>query len=290
MMSFISLEGYEFYPKKITSENDDLHPIDFKKINSSEFIESEEPQNRLIFVMSGEILLSVDGREQPILQKNQFVFIPSNQKITILANQDSALITLRLHKGVNLKQYYNLKERAVADQDSDFYVIECSELLYGHLKLLQKILEKNLADNYYLNLKLNELLLSFGWFYSKEELTKLFASQLSKDCDFASYIINNGYKYQSIGELAKDMNYSISGFDKKFKRVFGVSGYKYIKAQKAKRVLQSIYSDKLSFKEIAETFNFSSESYFYEFCKTEFGKTPGEIRRSHNPNLVRCHL
>ena len=78
------------------------------------------------------------------------------------------------------------------------------------------------------------------------------------------------------------MNYTVSGFEKRFKRVFGVSPYKWMNNQKAKMIFQQVRTTDLTLKEISANFGFTSLSRFNDFCKTNLGKPPGDIReKSH---------
>ena len=74
-------------------------------------------------------------------------------------------------------------------------------------------------------------------------------------------------------------HYSLSGFQKRFKKVFGVSAYHWMKDVRSKSIYHQINSTEKSFKEISDEYGFSSPSHFNDFCKVHFGTTPGRIRR-----------
>lgn len=75
------------------------------------------------------------------------------------------------------------------------------------------------------------------------------------------------------------MNNSTSTFRNRFKEVFGIPAYQWMKQQKIILIQQELELGTKSFKEIAYEYNFSSVQVFNDFCKTNFGKSPGEIRK-----------
>lgn len=284
-MNCLSFDGYQSYFNVRSKKDEKIKTIESVRLQKDASLSSKENLGRLIFLMQGRVLVNNVDEGARELQEREFVYVPADKEVCFYTQETIDLIVFRIGSRISLRQYFDLSEQQMKCPDRGFHTLRCTDLLFGYLSQLKKYMDEDISSHYYHNLKLDELLLSCKWFYTKDELARLFSSQLSEDCDFSNYIVNNGYKYSKISELAKDMNYSVSGFDKKFKRIFGVSGYKWLKMQKAKRVLKSIYTENLSFKEIADNFDFSSESYFYEFCKAEFGKTPGQIRKNHNLEL-----
>lgn len=285
-MSCLSFEGYQSRLSMRDKVDERVKVIEARFMQAGEDWSTQESQDRLVFVTQGRVTLNKLGEKKTDVNEREFVFLPANKETFFHASEDVALTIFRIAKRMNLIQYFGVQKRSAKDVEGGFYKLRCNDLLVGYLVQLKMYMDQDLDNYYYQSLKLDELLLSCAWFYSKDQLANLFASQSNLVCEFSNYIFKNGHRYHTISELAKDMNYSVSGFDKKFKRVFGVSGYKWLKKQKAKRVLESIYSNDLSFKQIADNFDFSSESYFYEFCKAEFGKTPGQIRKNKSWDLM----
>ncbi len=85
---------------------------------------------------------------------------------------------------------------------------------------------------------------------------------------------------KTVKELAQLTNYSVSGFEKKFKRVFNTSAGNWLKQQKSTIIFNDISNGSDSFKNISYQNGFSSISHFNNYCKLHFSKTPGEIRRA----------
>ncbi len=262
----------------------DLQVVEIRKIPKDNIWSLKEAQNYLVFQIKGSSELDYDTKISYRMVEKGFVFIPSKREVKLKAIEDTELLIFRIFKQISLGKYYNIeyveeKHKLVSVFEPKMTILMCSDLLTGFLEHIKAYINLGITSAHFFNLKLEELLLALKWFYSKEELTNFFSTQLSQDVSFSDYIIKNAHNYHSIGELAEAMNYSVSGFDKKFKRVFGISGYKWMQQQKAKEIYQAICFEQKTFKEIAYSFDFSSESYFYEFCKSQFGKTPGQLRK-----------
>lgn len=136
----------------------------------------------------------------------------------------------------------------------------------GFLRMLNTCITDQLKCIYYFEIKIKELL---NFFYPL----------LTKDTHFSDIILRNYNKVKTVKDLADLTHYSISGFEKRFKRVFGISPYKWLKKQKAKNIYREINYSVKTFKEISLEYDFTSPSHLNNFCKTNFGDTPGNIRR-----------
>jgi AraC-like DNA-binding protein len=162
-------------------------------------------------------------------------------------------------------------------------------LLKGRLPEFIRLLAGYLLDQVQLEplyeaLK-QELFLLLKLYYTKDELACFFRPVLSKDLLFSDFVLKNCLKVNSVEALATLAHYSTSGFIKKFRRYFNESPYKWILHYKAKRILQDIQISRKPLKEIAEQYGFSSQSYFYSFCKKHYGKSPSELRKNGRKSL-----
>lgn len=268
-------------------ENEEYRTIESKTILEKEAWRSKTIEHRLIFITKGILNLRFTNKEIHKYTEGSLFFIPANQSLSVSAISDSVLVVFRIQKKIQLCANYPLESlRAQMSQNkcSDYEVnsLQFNNILKAYLEQLDSCLCEGIKCKYYCNLKLDELFVLLRVFYSKEQLVILFSSLLSPDISFSDYVIQNHAKHHTLNELAQSMNYSTSGFEKKFKKIFGVSGYKWMKEQKAHRVFNAICSESKNFKEIALDLGFSSESYFYDFCKTQIGLTPSEIRKKKN--------
>ena len=85
-------------------------------------------------------------------------------------------------------------------------------------------------------------------------------------------------RYGNLSEIAAAMNYSVSGFEKKFRKVFGCSPYNWMLRQKAQDAWHCVNTEGMNLKEIAHRFGFASPASFNNFFVKHFGITPGQAR------------
>ncbi len=241
--------------------------------------------NRLFFVLKGKILISFDNYINEIISENNFFFIPTQCRYNIRTIENSVFLVFSMNMNLNFCDHFsfemlidiNKKKKNIEDK---FVSLLSNETLINYTQALEKAISDGLKCSYFLELKQKELLFLLRAYYSKESLRALFSPSLSIDMTFSNKIYEVSEKVKSVQELAELMNYSLSGFEKRFKRVFGVPAYQWMKKRKARNIYHEINFSKKTFSEIGYEYGFSSSAYFNDFCKANFGKTPGEIRRS----------
>ena len=122
-------------------------------------------------------------------------------------------------------------------------------------------------------------------YYTKDELAHLFYPALSVDLDIKDFALSNYNKVKDVKEFASLAKMSPVTFNRRFKKVFGVSVAQWLEKQKSKDILQEIEQTNKTFAEIADSFNFSSPAYFVTFCKRHFSKTPKELREEFKQEM-----
>ncbi|MDR0810652.1 MAG: helix-turn-helix domain-containing protein [Paludibacter sp.] len=243
--------------------------------------------NHIFVIYKGSIRFSFGYYVNQCCSENHFFFLPATQHIHIYAEENSQLIIFRLYNKIQFCDQYrleNLKKQVVDNRiircKTAPYLLEINDIMLLYIKQLERCLEEGLKCKYYLEGKIKELFFILRAFYLKEDLIVSFHDTLSEDNNFSNFVICNHNKY-NLNELAAAMNYSGSGFYRRFKQTFGMTPSKWITEQKAKEVYHRICTDDVCFKELSDELGFSSLSHFYGFVKNNFGQTPGEIRKIH---------
>lgn len=246
--------------------------------------------NKLVFLLTGEILFSIGQFTNCTIEEKRILYLPTGYRFTFKSIEDSTLLIMciqgqkgfcdnyyfsDLEKNIpNMSEYSNLtKEKPVT--------LEINEIVEKYLDPLIQCMQTGAKCKRFYHIKIKELFYIFRWFYSKEILFEFFQYALKGGNEFASYIMDNWHKYSTVGELSEAMNYTISGFEKRFKRVFGISPYKWMTSQKAERIFHQVRNTDLAFKQISANFGFTSLSRFNDFCKAHLGKSPGDIRENN---------
>ena len=150
----------------------------------------------------------------------------------------------------------------------------------NYLDLLLECYRGGLHCHYYNENKVRELMFIFRAFYPKEQLRKFFSPALTGDTSFSQFIMDNYNSYNTLSDMASSLNYTVSGFEKKFRKIFGCSPYNWLKRRKALDIYQCISTSNLRMNEISNNFGFSSPAAFNTFVKQTFGITPGQIRQN----------
>jgi AraC-like DNA-binding protein len=209
------------------------------------------------------------------------MLIPSGNDISAQGEDDCELILMRLHGAKQLCDCFPL-DKLLSEKTPNFkpnlYYLDINERMDTFLSFLDTCMSDGLRCIYYFELKIKEFYFLLRAYYKKEDLLGFFYPLLSYDIPFSDMILNNHYKVRTVQELAELTHYSLSGFQKHFKKVFGVSAYHWMKDERSKVIFHQINCTNKSFKVISEEYGFSSPSHFNDFCKLHFGTTPGHIR------------
>lgn len=238
--------------------------------------------NKIMFLIEGELKLSfgeVSGRNMP---KGKIMLIPAGSEISSAALADSTVFIFRLHNTKQLCDCFSL-DMLLKEGDSDFnpeyYFLDINERTETFISFLNTCMTDGLKCTYYFELKIKEFYFLLRAYYTKKDLLGFFYPILSNDISFSEFVTKMHHKARTVQELADLTHYSLSGFQKRFKKVFGVSAYHWMKEERSKAIYHQLTSTNKSFKEISDEFEFSSPSHFNDFCKSNFGNTPGEIRK-----------
>ncbi|MDR0823493.1 MAG: AraC family transcriptional regulator [Prevotella sp.] len=241
--------------------------------------------NKAIFTVEGSLVLSFGYNINKNIAKNKITLIPAGSHLQSRAQEDTTLIVIRLHNTKSLCDCFSLDLLLRSEkkkQKPELFSLDFNERIESYLSFLNTCISDGLKCTYFFEIKSKEFYFLLRAYYPKEELLAFFYPILSCDISFSEYIIKNHYKVKTVQELAERMHYSLSGFQKRFKKVFGVSAYYWMKDERSKSIYHQLNSTNKSLKEICDEYEFSSPSHFNDFCKANFGNTPGEIRRKRN--------
>lgn len=209
--------------------------------------------------------------------------LPAGNNFEATAKQNASILIFRIRAKLELCDAYSIEKLKAefheSDEFKDIGYLDVDERLTGYLASVTTYIKDGLRCYYLFLIKLKELFFLLRAYYPKDELYHFFYPIISNDTTFSDLVLKNHHKAKTVQELANLVNYSLSGFQKKFKKVFGVPAYQWMNEQRSKSILHEINTNKKSFKEISFEYGFSSPSHFNDFCKINFGDTPGKIRK-----------
>jgi len=238
--------------------------------------------NKAIFLIKGALRFSLGETTDMILPEGKIMLLPVGSRFTSIVEEDVTFMVMRLQNTKQLCDCFTLdlllRKKQPEMNYNGLYFLDINKRVEPFLDFLDTCMTDGLKCRYYFELKSKEFYFLLRAYYSKTELLKFFYPLLSGDISFSEMVIKNHYKVRTVQELAQITNYSLSGFQKRFKKVFGTSAYHWMKEERSKSIYHEINSTGKSFKVISEEYGFSSPSHFNDFCKVSFGVTPGKIR------------
>lgn len=244
--------------------------------------------NKIIIVLDGELSASTGVNKPQKIKKNEMFYVVVEQHLNITTSTKATFLIFRVQDRVKfcncfvldkLSNYVNTHKTELKPEGV-FHVMDVCRPIIEGLNSLIECIKGDLNCKHYYELKLNELFFLIGKFYTFDELALFFKDSLTSDVLFSDYIRKHAHKYKTMSELAESMNYTISGFEKRFKKVFKTTPYQWMKEKKAQRIYYDLSMTDQCLKEIVDNYGFKSSNYFIDFCKSNFGVSPGVIRKN----------
>lgn len=266
-------------------DNSDSAMIDKWNVPEGENRETVSRYNTVVFILEGEMQFLIQDYPVTIIRQGFFVFIPFGAKVSYTAIYDTELLLVRMYDHVRFCESYGIEQLFLAggrrhpNPAKTHCMLEANKAVCSYVTSLYPFTVGNFRCRYYHDIKVREFFVLLRIYYDKEQLRNFFHKVLSIDTAFVEVVKHNYQSYKTARELAEALNYSISGFSKKFKAVFGVPVYTWMKEQKSKEIYKEICTGSKNFKEIATEFGFSSLTQFIDFCKANLGNSPGKIRK-----------
>ncbi|NDW11022.1 AraC family transcriptional regulator [Dysgonomonas sp. 520] len=258
-------------------------PIEFLQLNAGQSWVLEPGENKIILVMEGELKIRSSIHPDIDVTASNMVFYPFQERVVLKAVKKSKVASIRFTNESGLCGILSsiTADSTMKHQDEKTCPIPIKSIIYNHIDSIREYMDKNICDIYLFDLKLKEFGYILKHFYSEEQLQNLFETLHGNDLSFSEEVCNLSLSVRSVRQLAERMNYSYSGFNKRFRRVFNMSAYSWMRNQKAKLVYQDICQTSKSLKEISTNHKFATLSHFNEFCHKNLGNSPSEIRRKN---------
>jgi len=267
--------------------------IRYLEKEKGEKISFKSTHNQLFFLLKGEIKYNFEYKINKIFNAGTFLLLPRESNCVMEVEEESQLVIVTMHHEINFCAHFPLimlSERNLSQEkttnDSLLHLLETNEMIDDWLKSVVKSISTGFKCAYFQELKQKEMLYYLRAFYSKEDLYVFFSPILNNDTAFADLIHQNYESIKNINELAEITRYSLSGFKRKFGKVFGMPPAVWIKRKKAKKIFHEINCTVKPFKEIAIEYNFSSPAHFDKFCKKMYNMSPGTLRESTKNRML----
>jgi AraC-like DNA-binding protein len=241
---------------------------------------------RLVILLKGKVKFSYSLYNGMSMSSHRMFFLPVNYGINFFSEEASCLVLIRLDHKIHFCNSFMLEQltsyiQATKSTKKDLpapYSLPVKAILRSILHQVKEVSEAGCNCRIYFEKKIEELLLMMRFYYTKEQLAYFFREIISYDTHFAYKVIHNYHRFHTFSELSVFMGLPLQSFERRFRRVFGQSGYKWMNERRRQKIYHAITSRNESFKELSFQFGFSSPATFNDYCKLYLGNTPGKIR------------
>jgi len=270
--------------------------IEIKHLDSGIVVQITTKLNEIFIVLKGAFNFASERIKSKQVEQGSMIFFPVTHNFRLETKNEVTAIVLNLDIDINFCSHFSFEKlyREKIDikekekrKEKEFHILNMNSAIENYLNNLVTYLNDGLYCDFFLELKLREFLYILRYYYPIQDLKDFFNPILCEDFMFSDLVRRTYNPKITVSELATRMHYSVSGFEKRFKKVFNISPFAWINMQRAKAIYREINCSTKTFSELGYEFGFSSPSHFNNFCKNIFKETPGNIRRSnHNGALI----
>ncbi|MDH6304417.1 AraC-like DNA-binding protein [Parabacteroides sp. PF5-5] len=263
--------------------------IEYIKYVEGKNIESSPEDGEVVMLLSGAVVLSSELYPSLSLEEGSFVFLPPGSYYRMEFTRDSSLLLFHVGRELSggghlpLHELYEDMDKGGVNVNmpTNLAPLKMKLPLQEYARSLVVYLDKGMDYPEVFDLKMEEFFLLLRLYYTRREVTSLFAPVLSPDVRFTYFVLRNYLTVKTVKELAEKAHLSLSSFDKEFRQVFGMPPYRWMKERRSARLLHEITHSMKSLKEISEDCGFTSASQMNDYCKKEFGVPPGQLREQY---------
>jgi len=268
---------------KIDSNSDERKLFRVEYLSYTDEYAREEllPHCELFFVLSGNLFISYDRFLDCQVEAGKAFLLPTGCCFKMQIEKGTSLMLFRFEEIITFCGRASLRDLLCNSSNpvSDLYLLEVKPPIKSYLFFLKDILDKGGLTDHYFEIKTEELFHLLRGYYSNEELSLFLEPLVSEDVSFSNFVLTNYRKVKTVKEFSSLYTTSLSSFERKFKQVFGISPYQWMKDKKVQLVYHELNATDKPIKQIAEEQNFLSLPQFNDFCKKHLGFPPGKIRK-----------
>lgn len=250
-------------------------------------LNGENRETEFVFVLKGSLKLSYEKFRDVAVASSSMVLVPAGTHFSLTFEEDTRLLTFRIRTSLRFCEGYAIEQlfAECPDIEPGLYVLGFNARIESFLGSFVPMLDDGLMCCRYHNIKLEELMLIMRAYYTKSELAHFFSPMLSAKAEFSDFVMKNYTRVGSVQELASLANYSLSGFEKHFRKVFGVSAAQWLRQKKAGNLYHDLIHTNTPIKQLCRLYGFSSHANMCDFCNRHFKATPTQIRERGKTDL-----
>ena len=273
------------------SSSDDvaIKKIDRSSASDVLFVEEKLTYSKLLFVIEGVVKIKINKLDVQVISAGSIGLVPCNSYFIGSIEPGTLVLSVAFSEKEPFCSCYslvNLMHDTYSHED-DFEQRQSQALPIHHrLKsFVQSALDAvddGIPCSGYFATKRQELFFLLINYYSREDLAQFFHPLFCFNRKFEEMVMTNYDSVTDVKHFAALAHMPVTTFQRKFKKHFKTSVKQWLLDRKAERMLSDIKNTNRSITDLSQRYGFSSVSYFSNFCKHYFGKTPTELRAEGN--------
>jgi hypothetical protein len=253
-------------------------------LEAGEIRASHSRENKLVFIVEGEIRLSFACYNRYVIDRQQAVYLPVGYDFRIEAGAAPVmLLVLRLFEPIRFCACLHMEDLkdytgGGRPRSRSLYLLEVRPSLKLFIEALEGHLDKGMKCRLYFRHKVREVFFLLKAGYSPQELAGFFYLARSADQTFSNRVLKVCDGIRDTRGLASAMHMSLRGLEKKFRQVYGEPPKVWIAKRRAEALYNALVMDDKPLKALACDMGFSSVSGLAMFSQRWLKATPREIR------------
>ena len=240
----------------------------------------------VVFILSGEALISCNEFANVLFQKDQIVLWPMSSSCAWQSLTKTAAIVFTWDNNYAPCDSKALKEQADLwlNTISDFKGLPIRPRLREFLYSVKNYLKDGITCPYMHKSKQLELSTIFRAYYTPDELRRFFLPTVQTSHEFEHFVMDNYLKMKGVKEFVDLSGMNLHTFNRKFKAHFNTSPYQWLIKQKSKHIYHDLVFTDKNLATISKEFHFADASHFNRYCKAMLGAPPSQIREKAKNN------
>ncbi len=251
------------------------------------FVEEKLTRSKLFFVLEGKVKLKINKLDVRTVEHGNIALVPCNSFLIASIEPGSFVMTVSFSEkepfGANYSLVNLMHDSGMEDGETcNAVTLPINERITAFVRSTLDCIADGMAKQAYFKVKKQEMFLLMLHYYSREQLSQFFYPLFCFNRKFEQMVLSNFENVTDVKHFAAIMHMPVTTFQRKFRRHFKTSVKQWLLDRKAERMLADIKTTNRSITDLSQRYGFSSVSYFSNFCKHYFGKTPTELRAEDN--------
>lgn len=262
-------ERGSIYANCVSCDQYQKHVFAYRSFPRGVFVPREKcPQNRIYFVLEGEVWVNSDEHPDTILRAGQFIFQPVGSRIEYRVHTPTESILYSFDRIQNVceervKSGLGCLEGAFPAPK----VMTACSALRTFLDSMKMYLADDLLCAGFLQAKRPELFYLLNCYYPIRELTEFYSSIYSYTKSFRYFVLNNYHKVRDVEEFAELGGYTVPTFRRIFKETFDEPVYQWMLKHRCQDIRNDLITSDMSISQISTKYGFESLANFRIFVK-----------------------